>query len=194
MPNREIDSNSLIAILKESPIFSERIKKLTGQIKNDLTKIDNLAEQYNTKYKKQIDEGTVKRQILLTEGLKKGKSTDEVLSEMSFIPSVYTPKLNWLYFFMYEHMDESMENKRSVQDTLYIKEVHEQQDVVNMEKIPELFACMTGKVTNDQFQKLKKLKRLAVKNNNVNESREAYKKCLELCEFFDIDFNVIPVD
>ena len=62
-----------------------------------------------------------------------------------------------------------------------------------MDKVPEAFVFLSGKVTHEQFLKLKKLKRLAVKNDDEHESFQAYKKCRELCDFFEIEYEKIPI-
>jgi len=51
---------------------------------------------------------------------------------------------------------------------------------------------MSGKVTQEQFQKLKKLKRLS-RSPNEHEAFSAYTKCMQLCEAFEVDFDKIPV-
>jgi hypothetical protein len=188
------NSMSLVSLLKESPDYMTRISEIAEEVKKDKTKILKMADTYNDKYKKEISEGTIQRQILITEGAKSGKTPEEsVRISGRFIPSIHTPILNWLYFFMREDTATSADLLTDEQRERYKHLLHENQDIKEMDKVPEAFVFLSGKITNEQFQKLKKLKKLAVSNTNEHESNSAYRKCLELCEFFEVDFNKIQV-
>jgi len=191
MKNSNVEM-SLVALLKENPDYMERIDAIAKEVKKDKSKIESIANKYNAKYKQQISEGTIKRQILITEGKKRGKTPDEIERTMGFIPSIYTPILNWLYFFMQEEEIPEKEFIREEQEKKYRNLLHEEQNVENMEKVPEAFVFLSGKITYEQFQKLKKLKRLS-QGTDEHEAFQAYRKCLQLCEAFEVDFDRIPI-
>lgn len=190
---KKSDSMSLVSLLKDNPDYIDRIQKVAKKVQHDKDKIHSLAERYNHKYEKEIIEGTKKRQILLTEGMNRGKSKQEAEQSIGFIPSIYTPILNWLYFFMKEEEIPEREFLREEQETKYKHLLHEQQEIDGMEKIPEVFVILSGKnISYDNFKTLKKLKKLATKNDNENEAFQAYRACLRLCERYDIEFDKIP--
>ena len=73
-------------------------------------------DRQNQKYKQEIEEGTRKRQLLLTEGRNRGMSEDEVLSTFGqFLPSVQTPIMNFLFFLMREEDEQSKLKKMTEQ-------------------------------------------------------------------------------
>lgn len=183
---------SLVSLIQDDEDFFNRIQNLSKEVKKDKTKIMTMAEKYNQKYENEINEGTKKRNALLTEGLKSGKTYEEAERSLGFIPSIYTPILNWLYYFMKEENNPDRELLRAEQEEKYRHLLHEQQTVEGMEKVPDVFVAMSGKVTQEQFQKLKKLKRLS-RSPNEHEAFQAYTKCLQLCEAFEVDFDKIPV-
>jgi hypothetical protein len=183
---------SLVALLKDNPNLMDRISEVAQEVKKDKVKIMAVADKYNQKYEKQISDGTLKRQIMITEGTKRGQTVEEVERNMGFIPSIYTPILNWLYFFMMEEEDPRKEQLRTEQEAQYRTLLHEDQNVQNMEKVPEAFVFLSGKVTYDQFQKLKKLKALS-RSSNKHEAFSAYTKCMQLCEAFEVEFDKIPI-
>ena len=182
---------SLVSLLKESPDYLDRIHEIANEVKKDKSKILSMADTYNKKYGNQIAEGTKRRQLLLSERVHRGETAQEAERNMSFIPSIYTPILNWLYFFMLEEQIPEKELLRSEQEEQYRHLLHEQQNVDGMEKVPEAFVFLSGKVTHDQFKKLKKLKALS-RSPNENEAFQAYRKCIQLCEVFEVDFDKIP--
>lgn len=182
---------SLVSLIKDNTDYLDRIHDIANEVKKDKTKILSMAEKYNTKYKTQISEGTKKRQLLLTERIDGGQTKEEAERNMGFIPSIYTPILNWLYFFMAEENIPERELLRESQEKEYRHLLHESQNVDGMEKVPEAFVFLSGKVTHDQFKRLKKLKRLS-HSPNENEAFAAYRKCLQLCEAFEVNFDKIP--
>lgn len=185
---------SLVSLIKDNPDYIDRIQELAVEVKKDKSKILSMASKYNNKYEKQISEGTKKRQLLLAERVNHGQSPEEAERSLGFIPSIYTPILNWLYFFMMEEQIPEKELLRSEQEEQYRHLLHENVNVKGMDNVPDVFVVLSGKnISYENFKTLKKLKQLATKNDSINESIQAYKKCLQLCEKFDIDFNKIPV-
>ena len=188
---RKSNGMSLMSLIKEKPEYLDRIHEIANEVKKDKAKILIMTNEYNQKYEDVISEGTIRRQILLTEGINNGQTLEEAEISMGFIPSIYTPILNWLYFFMQEEEIPHRENLRMEQEKEYKHLLHENQDVEGMKKVPEAFVFLSGKVTHDQFKKLKKLKALS-RSPNEHEAFAAYRKCIELCEFFEVDFDKIP--
>ena len=98
---------SLMAIIGADPEFGRRISKKVEEIKHDKRNLLEAADDYGQKYKDEILEGTEKRNRMLTEGAQRGLSEEEVISQYGrFVPSVYTPILNLLYFLLRETADE----------------------------------------------------------------------------------------
>ena len=186
---RNGDSMSLVTLLKENPDFIKRLEIVAEEIDKDKVKIKAIATTYNERYKKEIQEGTKKKYMLLEQGYREGKSTEEVEKSSGFIPSVYTPILNWLYFFILEGEDLDNESKRLREDEMYRTLL--QEDVQLPEAAPDMETYIYGNLTLEKFQTLKKLKRLS-KSPNENEAFQAYRKCLEMCKQHNIDFDRVP--
>ena len=136
---------SLVTMLRENPDYINRIQEVAEEVKKDKTKILNMADKYNTKYKSEIDADTIKRQIMITEGVKSGKTEREAESTIGFVPSVYTPIMNWLYFFMRENDDPKRDTLQNGEEERYKTLIFEQQDVKGMDKVPENFVMMWSK-------------------------------------------------
>ena len=108
-----------------------------------------------------------------------------------FIPSLYTPILNWIYFYVIlEGKDLEKELLRDNQDTLYRTLLHEDK-IKSLEKAPDMVEYIYGNITMEKFQTLKKLKRLS-KSPNEHEAFQAYRKCINLCKEHKIEFDKIP--
>lgn len=183
----------LTKIYDNFPSSKERLKKITKEVKEHKKKITNLADEYNSKYKREIEEGTKKKQLLLQEGKRQGLSDREAeqyaTRSSGFIPTVHTPVLNWLFFFMNEHKNPQKEQERTQLNEQVGHMTHREVNV--MENTPELFTYLYGNITLDVFSKLKKLKALS-RSSNENEAFRAYRKCLALCEEHKVDFDKIP--
>ena len=94
---------SLINIMREDPEFGKRISKKVQEIKQDKQHIMTAADEYAQKYHQEIVEGTKRRALLLKEGASRGMTENEVMQEYGkFVPTVYTPILNFLYFMLRE--------------------------------------------------------------------------------------------
>jgi len=182
--------DKLTTLLNNSGFNTDRIKEQTRKVKEDKRKLTNLAEQHFQSHKAEILDGTKRRQVLLEDGKRQGLSEGQVLAGNSFIPSVYTPVLNWLFWFMGESVDVQKEDNRKQLNEQVGHMTHAEFDV--MENTPELFEYLYGNITMGVFAKLKKLKALS-KSGNKNEAFSAYSKCIELCEEHKVDFDKIPV-
>mgnify|MGYP005661113113 FL=1 len=90
---------------------------------------------------------------------------------------------------MNEHKDSMQDDERKQLNEQVGHMTHKEVDV--MENPPELFEYLYGNITMGTFSKLKKLKRLS-KSPNENEAFRAYRKCLKLCEQYNVEFDKIP--
>ena len=139
-------------------------------------------------------EGTEKRNRMLTEGAQRGLSEEEVISQYGrFVPTVYTPILNLLYFLLRESADED-EDKYRQRDKLNEQFGHlREEDIENtvLKNTPDLEEFLYGNVTFDMFDKIKKLKALA-QSSNKNEAFMAYSKAIELCKEYGLNYDKIP--
>jgi hypothetical protein len=182
----------LATLIREDPTLSERLKQVAEKVKEDDVKIRSMADAYNKRYDREIREGTAKKHLLITEGQRQGKTIEEAEQSIGrFIPTIYTPILNWLYFMvMIEGHDVEKELLREEQDEQY-RTLLEEGEIKNIEKVPDALDYVYGNLTLEKFQTLKKLKRLS-KSDNENEAFQAYRRCLELCKKHNIEFDRIP--
>ncbi len=185
---------SLIKILGDDPEFGRRISKKVEEIKKDKKNLLAVADDYGKKYQREILEGTEQRAKLLSEGAERGLTEEEVMSQYGrFVPTVYTPILNLLYFLLRETADEDAEKYRQ-RDELNkqfgtLREEDLEQTV--LKNTPDMEEFLYGNVTFDMFDKIKKLKALS-RSSNKNEAFQAYTKALELCKEYGLDFDKIP--
>jgi len=94
---------SLMTIIGNDPDFGRRIAKKVEEIKQDKKNILAIADDYGKKYQQEVLEGTERRGRMLTEGAARGLSEEEVMRSYGrFLPSIYTPILNLLYFLLRE--------------------------------------------------------------------------------------------
>jgi len=179
----------LTTLLHQAGFNPDRLKAKTEAVKRDKQKINNLADEHFKNNRDAIIEGTKRRQVLLEDGKRQGLSEGQILSSTEFIPSVYTPILNWLYEFMGHGIDMKKEESRQQLNEQVGHMTHEEVRV--MENTPELFEFLYGNITMGVFAKLKKLKGLS-QSPNKHEAFSAYSKCIELCEEHNVDFDKIP--
>lgn len=207
---------SLMAILREDPDFAGALSKKKEAVKKDKQNLVAAAKTHTHKYEKEIQEGTRLRQKLLTEGEASGMSEDEVLSTYGkFLPSVQTPILNWLFFTFREEATEQTSKmkleeltqhyieqfgyegfiKRLEAGNEYTREVYAEdlEDILTDETEDpiEMETFIYGEMTNSMFQKIKKLKALS-QSPNEKEAFLAYRKCLELCKKYNLEFDKVP--
>ncbi len=183
-------SVSLMKILDDPSLLfdGERLKKITKEVVKDKNSILKSAEDYNNKYKKEIEEGTLKRQLMIEDGARRGLKEEDVCAG-SFVPTKYTPILNWLHFMMREdNVNIGWEESRQKYNKQYghlVDEYEEKSDV------PDVDNLIYGNCTHDMFKKVKKLKALS-RSANENEAFVAYRMCLELCEKYGLDIDKVP--
>lgn len=186
---------SLMAIIGSDPDFGRRISKKVEEIKHDKKNLLHAADDYGQKYRDEILEGTEKRAKLLTEGASRGLSEEEVMSQYGrFVPTVYTPILNLLYFLLRESADEDADKYRQ-RDKLNEQFGHLREEDIEktvLKNTPDLEEFLYGQVSFDTFDKIKKLKALSANNNNIEEATLAFRKGRELCLEYGLDWEKIP--
>lgn len=208
---------SLMAILRQDPDFAGALAKKTEAVKQDKKNLLTAATTYTQKYEKEIQEGTKKRQKLISDGRDSGLNEDEALSQYGqFLPSVYTPILNWLFFTFREEKEAPQTSKMQLEELTqyyinkfgydgfikrleagseYTKENYSDElvDILSedSEQPVEMDTFIYGEMTNATFQKIKKLKALS-QSPNEKEAFLAYRKCLELCKKYNLEFDKVP--
>lgn len=184
-------STALTQFIPTEYLISQRIQEGKKEIIKSKKKILNIADEYNRKYQAEISEGTKKRQLLLSEhaGV---REEDVLVSHGSFIPSIYTPILNFLYFFMNEGYDNEQELEREIHDKKYGM-LFEDVKYSDVNEPPELTQYIYGNCTHTTFQTIKKLKKLSRSVVNENEAAAAYIACIKMCAKHNLEFDKIPV-
>jgi len=192
---------SLTEILKSDPILSNRIIDQVKKVKKSKQGLNEIANTYNERYKRKVDEGTKKQQLLLEDGRRHGLTADEVVKKHGFIPTVHTPILNFLYFLMYEYKDEDLHRNKEISklfgNSSYATKEHDRKvgrllhEDVERENVPLMETFIYGNMTHEEFKKVKKLKALS-RSSNEHEAFSAYRNCIKLCEKYSLDFDKVP--
>lgn len=204
----------LMAIMREDPNMAERIAKGTKEVRETKKHLTSAAEEYNTKYKDEIEEGTRKRQLLLEQGKAEGKKESEIFVEHGqFIPTRHTPIMNFLFFLMrdenkpdwvdiqrdlnenYGHVNKNLVEPISEEelDKIYGQLIHEEEKYDNVQEPDDMTKYIYGNMTHNMFAKIKGLKALS-KSSNENEAFLAYRLCLKLCKKYSLEFDKVPCD
>lgn len=192
-------SLSLQRILNDPSLLfeNERIQKKIEEVKKDKRGILTAAESYTNRYQKEIEDGTIKKQLMIENGKRSGLKEEDVCKG-SFIPTKYTPILNWLYFMMREeNVDVGWEENRQKfnREFGHLEDDYDYQDSGVLEEPKDMDSFIYGNMSHKQFQTLKKLKTLALSNNcNENESALAFSMCKELCCRYGLEFDKIPIN
>jgi len=191
--------------LRDDPNFAALFAKKAEGIRKNKADLLEVANTYQKKYKREIDEGTRKRHLMLTEGKSKGLSEEDIFkTNQIFIPTDKTPILNYLYFLLCEDNDHSAAIKvlRAAEDLdkdlAVLKEEFEKKyggavhkDHETPEEVPNVVSFIYGKIGDDTMATLKKLKTLAMSENEA-EAFVAFRKCKILCDKYSLDFDKIP--
>ena len=161
-----------MSIMRDDPDFGKRISKKVQEIKEDKANLLCAADDYGKRYQQEILEGTEKRALLLTEGAAKGLSEEDIMAQYGrFVPTVYTPILNLLYFLLRESEggDRNLYERRDRINEQLIKshQVDHSNDETTMEDVDALLDELRQKdydetrsspkrqEINQQFQKEK---------------------------------------
>ena len=181
--------------------FDKKKTETVLSIKN----LRDAADSYNSKYRSEIDVGSEKKKILIENGLRSGKSINDIDMGAVYIPAKDTPILNYLYFSMRDDpqttktlLDVLREDKDIGKDVDKLREQlnkesgHLYEDDAKTAQ-PGMGTFLYGDVTLEMFDKIKKLKALS-KSPNDQEAFLAYRKCIGLCTKYKLEFDKIPCD
>ena len=204
-----MNSNFSIDKLRDDPDFAALFAKKAVDIRKNKADLLEAAKSYQKKYKKEIDEGAIKRQLMLTEGKAKGLKEEEIFRHNQlFIPTAQTPILNYLYFMLRESddhfaaikvlraaedLDKELGLLKEEFDKKYGNEVHKDFGDKNEKEVPNLVSFIYGKIGDDTFSTIKKLKTLSMSENEL-EAFTAFRKGRELCAKYHIEWDKVPIN
>jgi hypothetical protein len=189
--------------LREDPNFAALFAKKAVEVKKNKADLVEAAQSYQSKYKKEIEEGTKKRQLMLAEGESRGLKETEIFKDNQlFIPTQQTPILNYLYFLLREEKDqdaaikvlraaEDLDKELSVLKEEFEKKYgQEQHDHKTSDAVPNMVSYIYGNIGDDTMATLKKLKTLAM-GENEKEAFVAFRKGRELAQKYKLDWDKI---
>ena len=184
-------NNSLAQFIPLDKMISERIQQGKKEIAKNKKKVLNIAEVYNNKYEKEILEGDNKVRKMLREDSSL-KEEDVHIQFGKFVPSLRTPILNFLYFFVNEGYDDEKELEREIQDEKYGR-LFEEVDYTNVVEPKDMEQLVYGNCTHKTFKTIKKLKNLSKSIANEHEAAAAYIACMKMCKKHNLDYEKIPI-
>lgn len=202
-----MQENYALSVLQSNPDLAARLQEQIIQIKKTKGGLNEAAKNYTTKYQEEVNEGTKKMQLLLENGKRRGFTEEEILAaQSSFCPTVRTPILNMLFFLIREHPDANNINfNRLAEDINQNPEIlleqhnkkygswqHDPSIEKTAEKAPEMDEFIYGEMSHAEYQTIKKLKRLS-QSSNPNEAFVAYRKCLEMCKKYNLEFDKVKI-
>jgi len=221
----EVSNQSLaiLAVLRNNPDYAAALKKRGDDLMSDKRKLYAVSERYTStsQYQGEINEGTQRYQKLIGNGKVEGLEGGKELSG-SFVPTKYTPLLNFLFF---SQRDEEIEEE-SPQETMmklvqqYVDMGFEKSALIDLyikglvntlpdgfdSKLIEFDDVITDDVSimPDEMEKFiygdlthhefKKLKKLKAlsMSSNTHEALLAHSKCVLLCQKYGLEFDKIP--
>lgn len=202
-----MSNNYALSVFEKNPDFAIRLQAQVAEIKKTHKNLSEAAANYTVKYDAEVKEGTKKMQLLLTEGKCRGFTEEEILAaQQNFCPTVRTPILNMLFFLLKEHPDANNINFNrlfedinknpdlllSEQNNKYGSLQHDAASEKTAEQAPEMDEFIYGEMTHATYQTIKKLKRLSQSPNQA-EAFAAYRKCLEMCKKYNLEFDKVKV-
>lgn len=202
-----MNNNYALSVFEKNPDFAIRLQSQVSEIKKSHKNLSEAATNYTSKYQEEVNDGTKKMQLLLTEGKRRGFTEEEILAaQQNFCPTVRTPILNMIFFLMREHPDAANINfNRLTEDLnknpdLLLTEQnnkfgslqHDESAEKTADKAPEMDEFIYGEMTHSTYQTIKKLKRLSQSPNQA-EAFAAYRKCLEMCKKYNLEFDKVKV-
>lgn len=180
--------------LRNDPDFLGLFKKKADEIRTAKVNLLSAAQEYQEKYSEEIKEGTEKRKLLIEEGARKGLKEEEVFKDYSvFIPNNRTPILNFLFFMLREH-DYSPKDSKVICEQYEKEYGHIIEGVDSSEKnLPNMVSYVYCNIGDDTFATIKKLKTLSYSRNQA-EADSAYRKCMDMCRKYNLEFDKIPTN
>lgn len=172
-------SLSLMSIMRDDPDFGQRLAKKTEAIKQDKQGILNAADQYSSRYQEEIIKGTELRAKLLTEGAAQGKTEEEIMASFGrFVPTVYTPIMNMLYFMLREsepHDSRKYRQRDAINEVLIkTKQLNHDSNEPEISK-DELLAMLDDKLKEMHLESMADIARQEVNARFSAEEREKAK-------------------
>jgi len=166
---------SLISIMREDPDFGVRLQKKVKEIKKTKEDLLNVADEYGKQHQQEILEGTELRAKLLTEGSAKGLNEEQIISSYGrFIPTVYTPLLNLLYFLLKESEPYDI-TRYKVRDSINEALVKAKQ-ISYDDNERDLTSDELREILNDNLDAIKEQTIKDIKREEVNRMFESEKK------------------
>lgn len=202
-----MSNNYALSVFEKNPDFAIRLQQQVAEIKKTHKSLSEAASNYTVKYDAEVKDGTKKMQLLLTEGKRRGFTEEEILAaQQNFCPTVRTPILNMLFFLLKEHPDANNINFNRLsedinknteillneQNNKYGSCQHDAASEKSAEQAPEMDEFIYGEMTHATYQTIKKLKRLSQSPNQA-EAFAAYRKCLEMCKKYNLEFDKVKV-
>jgi len=208
---------SLVSIISNNPNLLKVLTKKVEEVKKDKQNIIDAAEKFYEQNREEIMEGTKKKQLLLTDGARRGLEEKDVMKDYGkFIPTVHTPILNLLYFILRESKEDMVRvqkfchelNRQSGHMDIKLSDIDDVSLLMdnynkqyghladneslsdNIKSIPEMEKYLFENCTYEVFCKIKKLKKM-MQSPYEDEANAAYKKCRELCDKCKLDFDKI---
>lgn len=187
--------------LRDNPDFAKIFAKKAEDLRKDKAGLVEAAQSYQTKYEKQIDEGTTKRQLMLEDGQRRGLKEAEIFRDNQlFIPTRQTPILNFLYFLL----TESIHQDPTVRELYLLKEEYERkypeaahelnESGKSKELLPEMVSYIyNGIDSEDRMCTLKKLKTMSM-SENEKEAFVAFRKGREMAKKYNLDWDKIGIN
>lgn len=162
--------------MRDDPDFGQRLSKKTEEIKADKRNLLDAADQYGSKYQEEIVKGTELRAKLLTEGASQGKTEEEIMASYGrFVPTVYTPIMNMLYFMLRESepQDARKYQRRDAINEVLIKakQLNHDEDEPDISK-DELLAMLDEKLKEMHSESMADIARQEVNARMAAEERE----------------------
>lgn len=193
--------------LQDDPDFAALFAKKATDIRKNKADLVDAAKAYDDKYKKEINEGTLKRKLMLEEGTAKGLKGDDIFKDNQlFIPTDDTPILNYLYFLLREEGDHCanitvlQEAKHMGREFGVLKEEFEKKYGMAEHKdhsvsaaVPNMVSYIYGNIGDDTMDTLKKLKTLSM-SENEQEAFQAFRKGRSMAEKYKLDWDKIGIN
>lgn len=167
---------SLMAIMRDDPDWGRRLEKKTQAVKEDKQNLLNAADDYGSKYQEEILKGTELRAKLLTEGASRGLTEEEIMARHGrFVPTIYTPIMNMLYFMLRESepQDSLKYRRRDAINEVLIKtrQLNHDANEPDISK-EELLAMLDDKLKELHGETLADVERQRVNEQFASEERE----------------------